>query len=379
MRFNYLLYPAAFEKIKQSGIETRVQELKDSEEGLGFINGNVWDDDIIWRVKRLKEEGFYQHLPKDFRENYKTTLNGMINNPEKFLWTVERPSGTITEPCELGDLLLFTGDLASMVLKADEIWDYSKFGFSSPSELVTTIGAYVIQQSNSCSVREGYKWARKRKDGSEIVTEITGDGHSDLRIFQTEIAPYPTKDPYGNVILMRPDISADKKIVAAYHSTESLLLMSALKYIEQEDLDVNFKKDNAKELIEWGRSLRRGGGSCTEHFGGFDKDPELLFILYDIPIPSLDEKSSTERNSPFNLFMAGGGQYNTFVSEGDLVISYQNEENINNSTRQIRARFLPEDAEHLVKGLIYQSAKGLGRTSVNELLKILEYKFSDSL
>ena len=41
-------------------------------------------------------------------------------------------------------------------------------------------------------------------------------------------------------------------------------------------------------------------------------------------------------------------------------------------------RFQPEDAEHLVRGLIYQSAKGLGRTSAKQLLAIMEYRFSDS-
>ncbi|HLC63366.1 MAG TPA: hypothetical protein VJJ21_03535 [Candidatus Nanoarchaeia archaeon] len=48
------------------------------------------------------------------------------------------------------------------------------------------------------------------------------------------------------------------------------------------------------------------------------------------------------------------------------------------TVKKINARFLPEDAEQLVKGVIYQSAKWLGRTSAGQILSILEYRFSDN-
>ncbi len=49
-----------------------------------------------------------------------------------------------------------------------------------------------------------------------------------------------------------------------------------------------------------------------------------------------------------------------------------------NPRKRISMRFQPEDAEHLVKGLIYQSAKGRGGTSARQLLAIMEYRFSES-
>jgi hypothetical protein len=380
MRFNYLLYPEAFKKIKNSGIEDRVNELKKSKEGLDYIGGHFLPYEIVGFVKDLKERGYYNHFPKDFSQKYKKTMNGILNNPEKFQWTIQRTFDTIKEPCDLEDLLLFSGDLASRVLKPEEIWDYSKFGFTSPSEFVTTVGTYVLQQSREIGVyRQGYTWTRKRENGSEIITEITGDTNSDLRIYQTDIAPYPTKDPFDNSISMRPETDADRNTIAPYHSTEGTLLVAVMKYIEQQDIKATFRKDGAKQLIKWGRSLEPGHVTCTEHFGGFNTDSRLFFCGYEIPLPQLDENSSTEQYSNFWLSTTGESGYGSYVDKnGDFVLAYQTRETIKNPIKPISARFLPDDAEHLVKGLIYQSAKMLGRTSVGQLINILEYRFSDS-
>ncbi|MFH1683134.1 MAG: hypothetical protein ABIA37_05040, partial [Candidatus Woesearchaeota archaeon] len=219
MRFNYLLYPAALEKLRTSGIEARVQELKESG-GLPYLGGHVFARDIFYTVKNLEENGFYRYLPKDFASGYKKTMENILARPHDFFWSVERQGGKISEPCDLEDLLLFSGDFASLVLRPQEIWDHAGFGFSSPTEFVATVSAFVRQESIGHSFREGYKWTTKRTDGSEVMTEVTGDGDSDLRIFQTDIAPYPTIDPFGNLIEMRPEMDTDKHTIAAYHSTE---------------------------------------------------------------------------------------------------------------------------------------------------------------
>ncbi|MCK5025469.1 MAG: hypothetical protein KAS15_02680 [Nanoarchaeota archaeon] len=378
MRSDYLLYPEALEKIKQSGIEDRVEELKRSEDGIQYIGGIVFIDGIIGAVQELKEEGFYDELPQDFARKYKKTMNGILNKPEEFLWTIQMPTNTIREPCELEDLLLFTGELASRVLRPEEIWNYSKFGFSSPSEFITTIGAFIIQQSKrNTFLREGYKWTRKRDDGSEIVTEVTGDNHFDLRIYQTDIAPYPTIDPLGNTIEMRPETDADKHIVAASYSTEGTLLVAVMKYIEQQGIPAEYQKDGAKQLIEWGNSLGQSGGTCTEHFGGLNQNPMFFFGGYDIPIPQLNKANEADQHSNFWLTTTRESAYGAYIAHnGDFILSYQERNLMRDSVKPISARFLPNDAEHLVKGLIYQSAKGLGRTSARQLLDILAYRYS---
>ncbi|MFW5871539.1 MAG: hypothetical protein ACOCUT_00385 [bacterium] len=377
MRFRYLLYPKAFKKLKNSGIEARVQKLKDSENGLPYIGGHVYEDEVINSVQDLKERGFYEHLPRDFAQKYKEIMNGIFRKPEDFSWSVQRPNEKITEPCNLEDILLFSGDLASMILNPEEIWDYQKFGFSSPSDFVTTVGAYILQQSRETLFREGYKWKTKRLDSSEIVTEITGDSNADLRVYQTDIAPYPTTDPFGNAIEMRPEMDADRQIIAANHSTEGTMLVAVMKYIEQQGIKAEYQKDDAKQLLHWGKSLGQCGGSCTEHFGGFDQSPLLFFSGYDYPIPQLNENNETDQHTNFWLGTTGESGYGTYIANnGDLVFSHQGRDAIRNPQKSIAARYLPDDAEHLVKGLLFQAAKGLGRTSARQLLDILEYRHS---
>jgi hypothetical protein len=378
MRFHYLLYPNVLDKLTKSGIESRVQELKKSEDGLPYIGGHVYEDEVISSVQDLKKRGFYEHLPKDFAPKYKEIMNDILRNPEDFSWSIQRPNENITEPCDLEDMLLFSGDLASMILKPEEIWDYQKFGFASPSDFVTTVGAYILQQSRGASLREGYKWKTKRLDGSEIVTEITGDGNADLRVYQTDIASYPTTDPFGNAIEMRPEMDADRQIIAAYHSTEGTMLVAVMKYIEQQGIKTEYQKDNAKQLLHWGRSLGQGGGSCTEHFGGFDQSPMLFFSGYSYPIPQLNENNETDQHTNFWLGTTGESGYGVYIANnGDLIFSHQGRDAMINSKKPITTRFLPDDAEHLIKGLIFQSAKGLGRTSSKQLLDILDYRHSN--
>ncbi|MEW5896425.1 MAG: hypothetical protein AB1668_01925 [Nanoarchaeota archaeon] len=217
---------------------------------------------------------------------------------------------------------------------------------------------------------------RKRPDGSEIVTEVTGSMDADLRVYQTDIAPYPTTDPFGNAIEMRPETDADRHTIAAYHSTEGTMLVAVMKYIEQQGIKVEYQKDNARQLTEWGHSLGQRGGTCAEHFGGFDQDPRLFFIGYDSPIPHLNEANETDQETNFWEATLRGGSYGAYIAHnGDLVFSRQSEAERQKPQKTINARFLPNDAEHLIIGLIYQSVEGLGRTSAQQLLEILKYRY----
>ena len=264
-----------------------------------------------------------------------------------------------------------------MVLKPEEIWDHAKFGFSSPTELAAVVGAYLRKESLSHPLREGYKWATRRDDGSEIITEVTGNGDSDLRIYQTDTTPYLTTDPFRDQIGMRPEMDADRHTIAAYHSTEATLMVAVMKYVEQQGIETEYQKDNSRQLIDWGRSLGQGGRTCAEHFGGFDQEPMMFFVEYGFPIPQLNEANKSEEHPSFGLGTLMGGWYGIYIAHnGDLILSYLTQEKMKDPVKQISARFLPGDAEHLVRGLIYQAAAGLGRTSARQLLDLLDYRYS---
>ena len=380
MRNEYLLYPNALEKIKISGIEDRVDELKNSEDGLPFIGSFISEQDIVNTVQDLKQRGYYKNFPKELAPNYQKTLNEILRNPQESFWSVRKSDKTIKEPCELEDISLFTGDIASMILTPEELWNYSRFNFSSPSELAITVGAYITQRSKDrlSDYENGYQWTSKRFDGSEVRNQITGSDHYDLRIYQTNVTPYPTTDPFNSKIEIRPIFASDKDFVAAYHSTEGSLLVAVMKYVEQLGIKTQYQQDNAKSLIEWGKTLGQRGGGCTEHFGGFDENPMLFFIGYNYDIPILNKSNETEKPTNFSLGVdSGRGFYGAYIaSNDDFVLSYENYNKADGPYKSINVRFRPEDAEHLIKGLIFQSAKGLGRTSASQLFEILKYRYS---
>ena len=65
MRTDYLIYPQAIELLEKSGLSERVNELKESDEGIPHI-GIIFEDQIVSAVNYLKNEGYYRHLPKEF-------------------------------------------------------------------------------------------------------------------------------------------------------------------------------------------------------------------------------------------------------------------------------------------------------------------------
>ena len=56
MRVEYLLYPETLAKLNESGIEERVRQLKESDEGLHFIGGFVYGTEIFNAVQDLKDQ-----------------------------------------------------------------------------------------------------------------------------------------------------------------------------------------------------------------------------------------------------------------------------------------------------------------------------------
>ncbi len=376
MRFEYLLYPEAVKLINPSGIASRVEKLKASSK-LPYLEGPTYTEEVVETVRELKKEGFYKKIPENFSERYKQIMNGILRKPENFSWEVQKLGGKVKEPCTLEDLFLFSGEFASLVLTPDEIWDYSKFGFSSPSEFITTIGAFVFEESKpESSYKEGYIWESNRSNGVKLINKIAGSDHCDLRVYQTDVTPYATIDPFGSLINLRPKMESDCSHISACHSTESAMFVAVMKYTEQQGIDAEYRKDNGRALIEWGASLGRSGGSCAEHFSNSKSHPFSSFLHYDFLIPTLDENNETNQRSNFELPTEFGGNYEAFISsKGNLIFSYNfGRENSNKKPTSIE--FSPEDSEHLLKGLIYQSAKGLGRTSPAELLDLLRYRYS---
>ncbi len=377
MQRDYIIYPKTLEKLRNSGIESRLEALRKNPDNDFPFFGGYYDSSAIQEIIRdLEQMRFYKNAPGDFLDDSQI-LNQIFQNPQEYKWKMQRANDTKEVPCILEEILLFCGYPASFVLKSEEINDYSKFGFSSPMEFITAIGVFVAQ-SQRITFHEGYKWIREKEDGSKIETEVTGNMHCDLRIYQRDVSLYETTSPLGKEIGIRP-ITDFYRGISAYHSTEPALLVAIMKYIDQQKINAEFLKDKGQELINWGKSLEQRGGACAEHLFPQDSESRLLFVPYELSIPYLNERDETEELSRFALGREYRGWYSTYIaSNGDLVLAQANESSERNSRKIIRARFSPDDAEELIKGLIYQSANGLGRTPARNLLSLIDYRFSDS-
>lgn len=377
MRYSYNIYPSTIKKIRESVLEERLHELKNSDDNPGYIGGHISRMDIVRSVKWLNEDGYYKNIPEDFKKTYMDTMNKMLNNPEKFFWTIERNINIEKDEYQISDMQLFTGEIASYILTPEELWDYKKFGFSNPTEFIGTLSAYIIMESRS-KTGEGYIWTRKREDDSEIITEITGDHNADLRIKQIDITPYKTTDPFGNSVEFRPQTANDSKFLSAYHSTEPQLLVATLKYIDQENIKTSFFEDKGQKLIEWANTISKGTATCAEHYGHSSENMELLLLNHLYPIPKLDENYSTIKRSIHSVSCMGEGWYDAYISQaGQLIFSYATKDSFENPIKNPNVIFDPEDAEEIIKGIIYQSARNLGRTSVYTIINMIKYRFSD--
>jgi hypothetical protein len=388
MRFHYNIYSSARKKLREGGIVERVERLKKSKDGLHFIGGYVSAGDMVRTVTALKEAGYYDHLPKAINGCYKSTMNAILQEPKSHAWQVKRPEGLVKEACDIDDLLLFSGDIASLVLGKKDIWRPKKFGFESATGLVGVVSAYIMEQSHGRPFREGYTWMRKGEGGAKIVTEITGDNNCDLRVSQTDVAPYETIDPFGFPIEMRPELNVDGGMLAPYHSTEGTLFVAMMHYTEQQGIEAAYRKDKGKALIAYARSLGQGGGMCAEHFGGFDTDPCVFFTFFDHRIPVLGSEGlapagqqgagqDAVRQANYHLITESRGSYGLRIAQnGDLVFCRDGERD--DVVKTAGVRFTPKDVDPVLTGLIYQSARGLGRTSARQLMSLVTYRYSDA-
>ena len=379
MRFHYLLYPDAKEKLETNGLLKKIQEVKDSEEGLPFI-GATFDHDVVDAIKEMQEQGYFKNIPNDLKKQFMSNLNKAFQDKENNPWKVERVGKIIQENPEPEDFYLMTGWLSSFVLDKNEIWDYKKYGFENLNDFVGSIGV-AIWSANKIDFREGYCWTTKTKENRMIENRITGDSNLDLRVYQIDKTPDKTYDPTGEVVSYRPELDDDSKCVAAYHSTEQDFLVGVLKWIDQQKIPNILLNYNGINLGNYTRSLGRTIGPATECFDDFSgiDGPRIKLSSFFDNIPVLDKDFSTNEPTFDGVWVDGECFYGMFVGPNkELIFSYQGKGE-RKPKKTISACFLPEDADHLLKGICYQAAKGLGRTSPNKLISLIDYRFSGRL
>jgi hypothetical protein len=207
---------------------------------------------------------------------------------------------------------------------------------------------------------------------------VTSDGAGEMRIFQQDITPYETTDPFGKRVYYRRLGITDKKAVEASSSTESYLLISILKYVEQLGLRPDILEKGAVTTNQYITNISQMEMAKQHKIADRASESiKALFSTWEIPLPKVSE--GKVKDSKFAHFIQStlGGGYNICISENnELVIGrkIRNEIDVENSVT-----FLPEDTNNLIKSLLYQAARGLGRTTERQLLDILEYRYSSKM
>jgi hypothetical protein len=374
---DFFVYQKGIDIIKSSGIEQRVKVFRENNDLSGGSNSFTlerWSCDIVPIVNELKKSGFYAKIPEDFKEKYFTIMNDMLKAPEHHFWKLQTSTGEILQPMRREDVDLFSGSIASLILNSDEIWKYPEFGFDSPTDLIGTIGAYMINEGQKSS-HHGYVWTGEQKNGILVKNEITGDSSADMRVFQEDVSEYPIRDCFDNKVNFKR-ITRYGALFGA-HSVEPSLMSIALKYIDQLNIEVSFKKDKAHSLLEWAGNLYQENLNAIEN-GDYRMPVSLFFTEYSQNIPVLDNNSSTQSHSIFHIGRNSDNFYTAYISsDGDLVFASEDNKTYAKPLKDIHAIFTPSDAEHIVKGLLFASVKHLGRTSVHELADMLKYRYSD--
>lgn len=377
MRFKYIVYPEAMEIFNSLGISEIIQEARDRDDL--FHIGMISQSDVVDIAKEMKEEGILKHMPEGVWRDLSGKLNEAFKSRKDHLWKVHRHNGEIVEEeLEEEDVLGMIGWLPSKIFKPEEVFDYQRFGFRNLTDFTGSVAA-LINNALQGNFHEGYRWEFETEDGRTLDREITGDSNADLRIHSTDITPYETFDPVGNQVSYRPELNSDREIVAAYHSTEDALLAALLKWVEQCDIKTKTLENKAQETIAWARGLGQRIGTTTEHL--YDAADEhknrVAFIHAGDALPVLDKNDRSEQSTFYGLMTDSNFYYGMYVGPmNDLVFTMESRDEKSSPEKKVKMRFMPEEVDHMIKGLLYQAAKGLGRTSAEQLTSMLEYRFS---
>ncbi|HII71986.1 TPA: hypothetical protein HA265_04495 [Candidatus Woesearchaeota archaeon] len=364
---HYVLFPEARSRLEQSGLQAR---LSGAEKHPGFLD----TEDVRNILGRMISDGFFEHCPQ-----YAEQLSRSVVNPVHWrIYDCEEPvrqqslfDQEVTEPTRLQasveDMLLMVGWYAEGVLKPEELADPSAFGFRSVSELVGTVGAEIVGDSLQYWDIP-YSWINNGK--RTVIRGVTGDMHGDLRIIEKDVTVYKMMDPMGNEVCYRPEREGDTNMIAAYHSTEPALLVAALKWARDAELDVPLLRGGAKEFLSEVEAAGGVGGNFAEALFSQGNDPENHFLGWDYPLSMYSEDPKVRSGDfiPTNW----GVTYEIFMGENkDLVFGV-----VENGPRREAMRFRPQEAELFIRSLFAQAAHGKGRTRVEALHSTLMFRYS---
>ncbi|MDP7323765.1 MAG: hypothetical protein QF632_03320 [Candidatus Woesearchaeota archaeon] len=364
----YILYPEAIATLEGNGIARRVRNTL-SEVGKflrNFVRPNIMH--CRQDIKELEEEVFfYSKLIAAERDELLSGVREIIRTPRLLKWDVERTHGTfgtleMSQLQRYEEISMLAGFHASHIIFPNELAAYRNFGFESVSAFAGAVGAY-IDQSLRSKQGLGYVWETKLEDGRTWLNSMQPSDDQDFEVGQLDVSSYETKDPLGKEVLYRPKRSHDSRGFR-YERGEGPFLSLMLKYTFHVMAESAVLADHGRALIEEVKEHREGNlGKEDMGYEGVSSNFLDEFPRVDGDYRPLDEVK--EWYHTFNVWM---GQENELVIGG-----------VEDGRVVPRAVFYPQDVDHALRGLfIGMTCTGIpGRTSPAQLIKVMEYRFSE--
>jgi len=377
-RHQYIFYPETLEKLKESGLEQRFLEARKSPD-FHFI-AHFPEFELGDLMNSMAKRKYFETMPFEMINEYSGMIDPFLKiliegDENRFKWKIKKNTGIESEETNASDFMILSGYIASLVLGPDELWDYNKFGFSSLFEFLGSFGVLVKDDKKRLSQR-GYEWASEF-NGQKFITEIGADMHGDLDISRKDITAYETIDPFENKVSYRPELNSDFQLVIGASSVESSVLAILLNYAEHEKVKSEVLEDNGKKFLK--EIIEQHGETLRPYLG--DYSPSLYFTSFKLSLPRLDENNIILGDRLYSFDRIAGNferSYGAYVNaDGNLVFCSENEDNITNREKHPSLVIPKDEIDHFFKGLFIQASRGLGRTSLNSLVEMMKYRFSD--
>ncbi len=365
----YVLDAPSYDKLEQSFLKERVEKIID--DGALQTVGMVYQDDVQSRLRDLKHAGYFENIPEEVRSQYTETIETLCTDPQEKEWIIDTHGDKKVIPCSTDDALLTSGYFPSKVLSPKEFWTvFRDIGFENPLVFLEALSLYILEKKKNIWVdKRVYGWEYETPDKRNMYTRMDKNTHLDSWITREDKTPYPTQDPFGNTVQMRPAFSQLQEGIYLKQDGETLFLEVLLQYAEEISETKEQFKDRIQEVITWiedhTTEEERNGVQDVKTNNNF-----LYFTdsLNQKEIPTDD--SSDEIKKQNFVIPAFQGKY--FVRKNK-----HNHLLLLNEKDRIVTTLYPEEVEHFLKGIAQQSFNHLVRSPIHLLYDLFRYRISD--
>jgi len=379
-------------QIKESELWERIRTYKerDSDEILncGYIHLGVKDFQNF--AEELKERGYFETLKWEVRKKYFGIMNSIIKQQVDQYWLINRNWTQNSIVSTLDDLLIFSWIYPAEIMNPDELWNNEKFGFSSVTDLISSVSVYMMNILHSHEV-EWRDWLIQ-KGGNTYRTVISWDLNWDFCLFRDNITPYVTINPFWDRSSLRPESQDDKLWVFWYHSMEKPFLVSILRWIDQCNVKSQLLNSWMDGILGFLASVKKRSNMFawfTEQAWNNLKISDWItsddiifddfwsqwqdFIAYDMRLSNLWE----DINPNFWIVTSSGLSKIAQIRWDNLVYTTFSNQNIDLSNQQVLCEFFPEEADEIIKGILVQCYSSLWRTGIAEILELFNFYFKN--